>query len=416
MAFSRLFRYNESEDKQHQKGRQLMPQSKRRLVLFCLATGFFWFSLYAYVPFLTVHAQSRGASYSMLGLIAGSYGFVQMILRIPLGIQSDLMNRRKPFILAGMLIALLSALGMWWFDSPVGLLLFRSATGMAAATWVIFSVMFSSWFKPEEAPRAIGILNASLHIGQMAAMFLSGILAEQVGVKPVFLLGAAGGVLALFFGLFIPENRSVHRVPMKLPDLMKVSKEPNLMRICILGAFSQLLVFATTYSFVPLLARNLGATSFELGLLITLFTLGSVFGSLLSGTVLAPRFGERNTLVAGYLLSGIVCMLNPFIGRLGVLYASQIFAGFLFGALFTLLMGLSIRDVENRKRATAMGFFQSIYGIGMFAGPSLVGALSDVMGMTLGFAVVGLFGLVAAFIASRYRQRSAVVHAGETNA
>jgi len=58
-------------------------------------------SLYAYVPILSPYAESLGASYKMVGMIIGSYGFTQMLLRIPLGIISDKMGNRKLFIISG---------------------------------------------------------------------------------------------------------------------------------------------------------------------------------------------------------------------------------------------------------------------------------------------------------------------------
>ena len=64
------------------------------------AIACFWGALYLYVPILTPYAEEVGASMSMLGLIVSSYGFSELILRIPVGIWSDRIGRRKPFILA----------------------------------------------------------------------------------------------------------------------------------------------------------------------------------------------------------------------------------------------------------------------------------------------------------------------------
>ncbi len=382
-----------------------MFRSKSHITLFCIVTGLFWFSLYTYVPFLTVHAQNLGASLAMLGFIAGSYGFVQMLLRIPLGIKSDLLNKRKPFMLAGIVIAILCALGMWRFGTPAGLLVFRSATGAAAATWVVFSVVFSSYFKPAEAPKAMGLLNAVLNVGQMLAMFVSGFLAERAGIPPVFLLGAAGGLVALFFAFFIREDKTVHKEPLKIKELFLVAKEPNLLLICALGAFIQFIMFATTYSFIPVLAKDIGASSFDLGLLTTAATLPAVFGSLMAGPVFAKRFGEKRTLAVGFSLAAVICFTIPFIHHMVLLTGLQMIAGFCYGTLFSLLMGLCIQNVESRKRATAMGFFQSIYGVGMFMGPSIVGALSQAVGLSWGFVLVGIVGVMAVVLSRFYQVR-----------
>ena len=59
--------------------------------------------------------------------------------------------------------------------------------------------------------------------------------------------------------------------------------------------------------------------------------------------------------------------------------------------VFPVLMGISIRDVPEHERASAMGVFQSVYAIGMFAGPAVAGIIADAIGIT------GLFLFVAAF-------------------
>jgi predicted MFS family arabinose efflux permease len=45
------------------------------------------------------------------------------------------------------------------------------------------------------------------------------------------------------------------------------------------------------------------------------------------------------------------------------------------------MMGLSIRHVADHERNTAMGFHQSVYAIGMFAGPAASGCWADAMGV-----------------------------------
>lgn len=72
-----------------------------------------------------------------------------------------------------------------------------------------------------------------------------------------------------------------------------------------------------------------------------------------------------------------------FIG--GLIFASrwfntQFIDGFGQGMISPSLMGLSIKGVKNNKRASAMGFFQAVNGVGMFCGPVIVGMLSDAAG------------------------------------
>jgi MFS family permease len=62
-------------------------------------------------------------------------------------------------------------------------------------------------------------------------------------------------------------------------------------------------------------------------------------------------------------------------------------------------MGMSIQTVSQEKRATAMGFFQAIYSLGMFGGPIIAGIISDVSGLTGGFVSTGVIGLLGSWCA-----------------
>ena len=80
----------------------LLPRSSRTpIVLFCIATFFYWTALYLYVPVLPVYAQSLGANLSMVGVIISSYGIAQLLLRIPIGVWTDALGRRKPWVAVG---------------------------------------------------------------------------------------------------------------------------------------------------------------------------------------------------------------------------------------------------------------------------------------------------------------------------
>lgn len=61
----------------------------------------FWFAQYVYVPFQTPYLSTMQVSSSMIGIIIGTYGFSQMILRMPIGIMADKNGRHKLFIILG---------------------------------------------------------------------------------------------------------------------------------------------------------------------------------------------------------------------------------------------------------------------------------------------------------------------------
>ena len=71
-----------------------------------VVTALFWFSMYTYPMLLSGHVENAlGGTAADAGLVVGSYGLTQMLLRIPVGFLSDRARRRKPFIAAGMIVA-----------------------------------------------------------------------------------------------------------------------------------------------------------------------------------------------------------------------------------------------------------------------------------------------------------------------
>jgi MFS family permease len=376
-----------------------------RTLLFCFMTALYWFSQYSYVPILSPYAESLGAPYWLLGMILGSYGLMQMIIRLPLGVWSDTLRKRKVFIIAGIIISIISSFGMWYFANLPALFIFRALSGVSAATWVAFTVLFSSYYVGQQAPKAMGILNAVNYTGQMIAMFLGGLVAQSFGSEYAFALGSIGGIGALILSFGIVEKVVDDSVaPIRLKVLLETIRDRNLLIVSFLAVLSQILTYATVLGFTPLAAKAIGANSFELGILTALATLPAVFASPLSGTVFTEWFGERNTVVIGFAMFALYCLSIPYIKNIELFYLSQFIGGFGRGLSFSLLMGLSIKNIPFDKRATAMGFFQAVYGLGMFLGPVLVGLFGAGIGLSFSFLAIGAIGVLAALISRFYIQ------------
>jgi MFS family permease len=334
----------------------------------------------------------------MVGLIVGSYGLVQLALRIPIGLFSDSTGRRKTFVVLGTLFSLLSAAGLYVSREPSSLLVARSLSGAAASMWVAFTVLFAGYFDSTDAPRAIGLINSFTSLGQISAMLLGGWIAGRFGDTAPFLVGGAGAAIALLLSLGATEVRSTQNGRMNVQDFLSVVSDRNLLVVSLLAVISQLLTFGTVYGFTPVIAKAIGASDFETGVLATLAILPTVFVAAMSGTVFRRMFGERNTIAGSFLLIAASCFYTPYATQMMPLYAAQVVGGIGRGSAFPLLMGLSIKSVAVERRATAMGFFQAVYALGMFLGPVLVGFLSDMVGLTWGFWAVGILGVAGALL------------------
>jgi MFS family permease len=371
--------------------------------IFMMATSFFWFSLYAYIPELSTYAKELGAGYEMVGVITASYGLTQTLLRIPLGIFSDRLNKRKIFITGGMLITTVSCLITFFFPTVLSLLITRLLAGISASSWVVFTVLFASYYKREESPKAIGIMNGYNALGQLAAMAIGGFISLSFGTRYLYLLGAAGGILGLGLSFFIKENKVIHRTPMGLKQVLTIASDKMLAQVSVLAILSQLITFATTFGFVPIVAQNLGANRLQLSVLTAIGIIPAIGMSAFAATVFVRWWGEGKTLIYGFILCSVLCIITPFSQSLGVLMIVQFFAGVGRSMVFPLLMGLSIRHIEEHKRASAMGFFQAIYGVGMVIGPILLGILASQFGLVAGFLITGLIGIGASLLTIKFK-------------
>ena len=337
----------------------------------------------------------------MIGIILGSYGFTQTMVRVPLGIISDKFKKRKIFVISGVTIAVISAAGAYIFKSGMALLFFRGLSGIAAASWVIFTVLFTSYFEEDEVPKALGIISSYNYMGQVSAMLLGGWVAQRYGQDSTFLLAALVGCVGILLSFTIKEKEMPQTKPLQIKDIFKIAKNKNLIMASLLAILFQILTFATVFGFTPIIAKNLGASHFELGLLSTISTLPMIFASSLSGTFFKDKIGIKASVTLGFTLSALSCLAIPFSGSLAILYITQMIGGFGRGVGFPLLMSLGIQDISSSKRATAMGFFQAIYGVGMFLGPALVGLISDLSSMKTAFIVIGMLGFLGAGVAGQ---------------
>ena len=381
--------------------------AKKREPLLLTVTFFFWFALYTYPAILTPYLTELGASLTMAGIVVGSYGFTQTLLRLPAGILSDRWRNKKYFVVAGLFFTMMSALGLFLFNDIWLILLFRAMAGISAATWVHSSTLYLSYYPPESSARAMGHLSFVNSIGLMSAMLAGSFLAQAAGWSMAFLLASIVAAAGLLLSLLVQDNRpDKESSPPTLRSALTIGKDYTLFWTSVLALLSQLVNFATTQGFVPEFARQLGASRGTIGMLSAFALLPRALAALLGGSLLARWFRLRTLISVGFLLTGIFTCLLPLVTSLPMLFAFQFAAGIGSGFQMTLLMSICTRTIPISQKASAMGFYQAVYGIGMVTGPVLIGRLADVFSLGTGFIVAGSVALLTAVLAILALQRS----------
>ena len=361
-------------------GLRALAGNRRLLqVLYILVALLFWISLYLYLPTLPTYIEGKSGSLAVVGVVLAQYGLWQALIRFPVGIAADWLGRRKPFILAGIVLAGLGAWVMGSAQGTGGLLAGRAITGLAAGTWVPLTVAFSSLFPPQQAIRASAILTFVASTGRVAGTGVNGPLHEFGGYLLVFNGAVLAAILSLLMALPIREKRHQSRRPSPRGVAQLITRRDVLVP-SMLSALLHYVDWAFTYGFIPILAENLGASSVTVSLLVSTH-LALITAMSLVTAAIVERVGARRLAFVTFLLQSTGIGLAAVAPSLALIFAAQVALGVAQGLGYSVLMGLSIRDVADGERTTAMGLHQSVYALGMFAGPWLSGILADALGL-----------------------------------
>lgn len=371
-----------------------MNQKKIRWV-FGLATMFFWASEYCHVPFFTPYLRTLGLSATLIGFLVGCYGFTQLCVRIPLGIFADMSGRYRFLVRAGCFFTTISSLGLYMTQDVFWMFVCRVLAGVAASTWVAFTVMFTGYFPEEESGKAIAQINGFNNTGKLLAFFLGSASATAFGYQAPLLMSCITGFAAMFFSFFIKDNDS-RRTPQKPRELLKVFKDVSVLVPAILAIVLQMLMQGTAFSFTSDVARSMGANAVEIGVSSCLFTATQIGAVFFLNSSWAGKQDRKNMVAAGFLLYTLYCLMVGFAPNMLLMYVAQIIGGFANAVLTSVLMASCIAYVAPEKKSTAMGLYQAIYGIGMTIGPVIMGSFVDWSGYGGAFSLFALCALAAA--------------------
>ena len=375
------------------------PWSREKLIIpaFIAIVLLYWMGLYLYSPTLPLYAQDKSSNLVLVGVVLSMYGLWQLIARLPVGIGVDWAGWRKPFIVVGLILVALSALVMAYAQDITMLGIGRALSGLAAATWVPIVVMFSSMYRPGQVIRAMAVLSLVNSFGRISATALSGFLTGIGGYTLAFHLSALAAVIAIVLVLLIPDERQPTRRH-SMDTLGRLFLNPLVLFPSLLSCLLHYGDWSTWASFTPILARQFGANEVTVSFLVTAEMIFVLAGNLISTTII-NRIGYRRMIYASFIFLALGIFGAALASSIVFIFVSQMAVGLAFGIAYPVLLGLSINRVEPELQNSAMGLHQSVYALGMFAGPWLSGILANGLGIQPMFGITavailaaGLFG------------------------
>lgn len=133
-----------------------------------------------------------------LSWVVSAYLLSTAVFILPFGRLSDIVGRKKIFLL-GLLLFTITTAAIFFTKSIRSFLILRSIQGMASA--MIFGTsmaILTSVFPPGERGRAMGINITAVYVGLSSGPFLGGLLTEYFGWRAIFGALAPIGAIAAF--------------------------------------------------------------------------------------------------------------------------------------------------------------------------------------------------------------------------
>jgi MFS transporter, FHS family, glucose/mannose:H+ symporter len=129
-------------------------------------------------------------------------------------------------------------------------------------------------------------------------------------------------------------------------------------------------LFASLGAFFPYLQQHFKLTESEVGLLVTLVSIGNILGSLLMGFY-AARFSQRSRLITGFILNTSSLLgMSLFLGW-PLILASGLLTGF-GSAILTIEFNSSFATGFGDKSASMVALVGAMFSTGAILGPLLV--------------------------------------------
>ncbi|MEN2432240.1 MULTISPECIES: MFS transporter [Comamonas] len=353
--------------------------------------------LFLVLPVFMLEARKYpgGDDPAMIGLAMGLYGLTQALFQLPIGLASDRIGR-KPVIVAGLLVFAAGSLIAAMADSLTGLMAGRAIQGAGAVSAAV-TALLADLTRDGVRTKAMAMVGGSIGLMFALALVLAPLLNAWIGLSGIFGLTCALALAGIAVVLWVvpPEPRQHADAPKgRFSELLGQS---DLLRLNF-GVFILHTVQMSMWVAVPAMLVQAGLAKEQhwhiylpavllsflaMGLLFSMERKGKLRKALLGaiGLVLVVQIG-LGMLAASGTIPTVWCM---------ALLMFLFFCG--FNALEATQPSLVSRMAPAPLRGAALGAYNTLQSLGLFAGGAVGGAVAKFAG------VPGLFIMTAVLVA-----------------
>lgn len=171
-----------------------------------------------------------------------------------------------------------------------------------------------------------------------------------------------------------------------------LKKNKSALFVLFLVMFFVMVGFGIIIPVLPFYAENLGATAFELGLLMAVYSLMQFLFSPMWGRI-SDRIGRKPVILTGIFGLAISFFMMALSNSLWMLFLARILGGFLSSANMPTVTAYVADITSEEDRGKGMGTIGAAVGLGFILGPAIGGIFSK-SSLSLPFFIAGISSFV----------------------
>lgn len=379
----------------------MTPAERRASVSLAAIFALRMLGLFLVLPVFMLEARKYpgGDDPALVGLAMGIYGLTQAFLQLPVGLASDRWGRKR-VIVAGLLVFAAGSLWAALASDLMGLLLGRALQGAGAVSAAV-TALLADQTREVVRTKAMALVGVSIGLMFAIALVAAPPLAARIGLSGLFGLTCALALAGIALVLWVaPPEPARHHDALRAP-LSAVWRHADLLRLNA-GVFVLHTVQMAMWVAVPAMLVQAGLAKsahwqvYLPAVVLSVVAMGALFAMERRGRLRAALLAAIGLLLvvqlalAGLSASGAQPSLMALGGLLFVFFCG-------FNALEATQPSLVSRMAPDNLRGAALGVYNTLQSLGLFAGGALGGALAKWAGASGLFAATSL--LVALWLA-----------------
>jgi MFS transporter, DHA1 family, multidrug resistance protein len=389
-----------------------VTQWKRTLLVTAVAQAFSILGFSFVTPFLPLFVQKLGihglGRVTLWAAILSGGSSIFMVIAAPVwGVLADRHGRKVMVARAAFSAALLIGL-MSLVQNVYQLLALRLLQGAFTGTISASQALVSSQSPRDRMGFSLGVMQTAVFVGTSAGPLLGGFIADAVGFRLSFAVGAAclfiAGLLVAFFAREDRHSSEHHTVARPrfftgMRETVMTPGFPAMVAAIFAVQFGVTVLYPVLPQFVQYLQGPAGHVAIATGLIFAASGFAGAISSIFVG-FLSDRVGYKSVLVVATAAVAVLSVPQYFVTATWQLLVLRILIGFGMGAVLPSASALAGSLVPSEKRGTAYGLTGSATSLGFAFGPLTAAGVVSVAGLRPVFLTPALlFGVISLWIA-----------------